>query len=480
VALNFDGITYAKGASVLKQLVAWVGADEFFAGAQRYFADHAWGNTTLADLLAALEQTSGRDLSAWSREWLQTAGPNTLRPDFTVDGDGRFTSFAVVQTAPATQPTLRSHRIAIGLYEHRSNGLARAERVELDVVGERTDVPTLVGERQPPLVLLNDDDLTYARIRLDERSLATAHRDIGSIADSLPRALCWAATWDMVRSAEAGARDFIAMVLAGIDSETDIGVVETLHADVVTALTSYVDPAARDDTTALMARSAREHMLSAAPGSDGQLAWTRLFVRLAASGEDLDLVATLRNGDRRIDGLTIDTDLRWALTGSLARHGRVDRDDIEAENTRDNTTAGAENAAGALAARPTPEAKAAAWASVVNHSDLPNRTQERIIGGVRRNPAGVGMVQSNQLDLLGPYVDRYFDVIVDVWNTRTTEIARTIASGLYPRDFVSVDTLERTDALLGRDDVPTALRRLLGEQRADVARALAAQARDRR
>jgi aminopeptidase N len=480
VALNFDGITYAKGASVLKQLVAWVGADEFFAGAQRYFADHAWGNTTLADLLAALEQTSGRDLSAWSREWLQTAGPNTLRPDFTVGDDDRFTSFAVLQSAPAEHPTLRSHRIAIGLYDRAPEGLVRVERVELDVVGDRTEVPALVGRRQPALVLLNDDDLTYARIRLDERSLATARTDIGAVVESLPRALCWAATWDMVRSAEAGARDFIAMVLAGIDSETDIGVLETLHADVVTALTLYVDPDARDETTALVARSAREHMTSARPGSDGQLAWTRQFVRVAASDDDLELIAALRDGTRELDGLTIDTDLRWALTGALARHGRLDGPDIEIERLRDNTTAGAENAAGALAARPAAEAKAAAWASVIDRSDLPNRTQERIIGGVRRNPAGVGMVQSDQLDLLAPYVDRYFDVIVDVWETRTTEIARTIASGLYPRYFVSTDTLDHTDALLAGDTVPTGLRRLLGELRADVARALAAQARDRR
>jgi aminopeptidase N len=221
-------------------------------------------------------------------------------------------------------------------------------------------------------------------------------------------------------------------------------------------------------------------MTSAQPGSDGQLAWTRLFVRVATSNDDVDLLAAMRDGTRRFDGLTIDTDLRWALTGALARHGRLDEADIEAERVRDNTTAGAENAAGALAARPTAEAKAAAWASVIDRSDLPNRTQERIIGGVRRNPAGVGMVQSDQLDLLAPYIDRYFDVIVDVWATRTTEIARTIAGGLYPRYFVSADTLNRTDALLAREDVPTGLRRLLGELRADVARALAAQARDRR
>jgi aminopeptidase N len=479
VALNFDGITYSKGASVLKQLVAWVGPDEFFAGARRYFVDHAWGNTTLADLLDALERTSGRDLSAWSREWLQTAGPNTLRASFEVDADGRFGAFAIEQEAPADHPTLRSHRVAVGLYDHTPDGLARVDRVEFDVVGPRTGVPALVGRSRPPLVLLNDDDLTYARIRLDDRSLATLRDGIGTLTDSLPRAVCWGAAWDMVRGAELAARDYVDMVLGGIDRETDIGVVELLHANLATALTSYVDPTARDATTAKVAAGARERMSAAEPGSDTQLAAARLFCRLAAGDDDMAFIAALRDGTGTVNGLAIDTDMRWALVGALTRNGRLDAAEIEAERLRDNTTAGNENSAGALAARPTAEAKEAAWASVIERADLPNRTQERIIGGARRNPAAVGMVQSSQRDLLAPYAPRYFDVIRDVWARRTTEIARTIASGLYPRLIVSEDTLARTDALLAGDDLPAALRRLLREERAELARSLAAQQRDR-
>jgi aminopeptidase N len=484
VALNFDGITYAKGASVLKQLVAWVGPEEFFAGARRYFADHAWGNTTLADLLTALERTSGRDLAAWSHDWLQTAGPNTLRPQIVVGVDGRITGFAVLQSASPEFPTLRSHRIAIGLYDRTASddtgggSLARIDRFEFDVVGARTEVPELVGRPLPALILLNDDDLTYARIRLDDHSLATARAAIGEFAESLPRAVVWSAAWDMVRSAEMGARDFIAMVRDGIDRETDIGVVESLHANVLTALISYVAPAVREATAASMAAFAAERMVAAGPGSDLQLAWTRLFIKLAASETHLDLIAELRDGATLIDGLVVDTDLRWALVGALAQAGRLDATAIEAERLRDNTTAGNENAAGALAARPSAEAKAAAWTSVIDRTDLPNRTQERVIGGLRRNPAAVGMVQPTQRDLLEPYVARYFDVIRDVWASRTTEIARTIATGLYPRLFVSADTLARTDALLA-GELPTTLRRLLAEERAELARALAAQTRDR-
>src|SRR5262245_6325345 len=365
VALNFDGITYAKGAAVLKQLVAWVGPDAFFAGARRYFEDHAWGNTTLADLLSALEKASGRDLSAWSREWLQTAGPNALRSSFTLDDGGRFSSFAIEQDAPvltgdAPAGPARSHRVAIGLYDHTPTGLERVERVELDVVGPNTAVPALVGMSRPALVLLNDDDLTYARIRLDDASLDTARTAIGTLAESLPRAVCWAAAWDMVRSAELGARDYIAMVLGGIDRETEIGVVEMLHANVMTALMSYVDPAARAATTAAVAFAARERMATGEPGGDVQLAWTRLFCRVATSDDDLALAAALRDGSGNVDGLVVDTDLRWALVGTLVRAGRLDSDDIESERRRDNTTAGNENAAGALAARPTADAKATA------------------------------------------------------------------------------------------------------------------------
>ncbi len=208
VEVNFDGITYAKGASVLKQLVAYVGMDNFLEGVRRYFQRHAWDNTVLSDLLDALEETSGRDLTAWSKEWLETAGVNTLRPSYELDADGTFTRFAVLQEAPAGHPTLRSHRVAVGLYERTGEGLERRHRVELDVVGARTEVPDLIGKPRPDLVLVNDDDLTYSKIRLDEHSMATLVTDIGTFADSLPRALCWAAAWDMCRDAEVPTRAY--------------------------------------------------------------------------------------------------------------------------------------------------------------------------------------------------------------------------------------------------------------------------------
>jgi aminopeptidase N len=470
VQLNFDGITYGKGASVLKQLGAWVGSDAFFAGVQAYFRRHAWGVTDLADLLEALEAPSGRDLTAWGQEWLQTTGPNTLRPEYSLGHDGTFASFAVLQEGTP----LRSHRIAIGLYH--GSPLVRVHRVELDVTGARTPVPELVGQPRTDLVLLNDDDLTYAALRLDDHSLSTVVSRIGDLTDSLARALCWSAAWDMVRNAELGGREFIRMVLNGIDRETDMSVVQPLNVFLLTTVDYYVDPTVRMQAAAGIAAAARAGLNSAEPGGDRQLAWARLFARLATSDDDLSLLDGLLRGSSTVPGLSIDTDLRWAFFAALARAGLVGEAEIDAELARDRTTAGEENAAGARAALPTAEAKAWAWSAVVDRTDLPNRTQDAIVG---RSPIGLGMVQSGQRDLLRPYVDRYFSALSDIWRTRTLEIARTIVQGLYPRLLVGPETVAATDAYLASPDVPPGLRRLLVEGRDDVVRALAAQARDR-
>ncbi|HYY10467.1 MAG TPA: aminopeptidase N, partial [Kineosporiaceae bacterium] len=189
VEVNFDGITYAKGASVLKQLVHWVGTSAFDDGLRRYFRRHAWGNTTLRDLLAELEATSGRDLDEWARLWLQQAGVTTLRPEIEVGPDGVVQGLAVVQEAPADHPVLRPHRLAVGAYDLVDGRLERTRRVELDVAGPRTPVPDFSGAPRPALLLVNDDDLAYAKIRLDEASLATAVEHLGAFADALPRSL---------------------------------------------------------------------------------------------------------------------------------------------------------------------------------------------------------------------------------------------------------------------------------------------------
>ncbi|WTW94806.1 aminopeptidase N [Streptomycetaceae bacterium NBC_01309] len=470
VEVNFDGITYAKGASVLKQLVAYVGSDQFMAGVRTYFKRHAWGNTTLGDLLTALEETSGRDLSAWSAEWLQTAGINTVRPEITVDGSGAITSFAVLQEAPEAWPTIRTHRMAIGFYNRTSEGLVRSHRVELDVSGPRTEVAELVGRARPDVVLLNDDDLTYCKIRLDAHSLAVVTSAIGEFADPLPRALCWAAAWDMTRDAEMATRDYLPLVLSGIGQEKDINIVGSLHRQLISALELYADPAWRPTGLARLAEAALGHLRSSAPGSDHQLAWARCLATVAVTDDQIALLKGLLDGTETVDGLAVDTDLRWSLLQRLVAVGAADAAAIEAERLRDDTAAGARNAAACLAARPTREAKDEAWASVVESDALPNATQGAVIGG---------FVQPDQRDLLAAYTDRYFDAIAGIWEERTNEIAQMIVMGFYPSVQVSQATLDRTDAWLDAADRVPALRRLVVESRDGVARALRAQEKDR-
>jgi aminopeptidase N len=469
VEVNFDGITYAKGASVLKQLVAYVGRDNFLAGVRSYFRKHAWGNTVLTDLLDTLEETSGRDLTSWSKEWLETAWVNTLRPTYEVDSDGNFTSFAVLQEAPPEYPTLRSHRIAIGLYDRTAEGIVRRDRVELDIAGARTDVPELVGRRRPDLVLVNDDDLTYAKVRLDEHSLQTLVTGIGEIRESLPRALCWASAWDMCRDAEMSTRDYVKLLLSGIDGVTDITVAQTLLRQATLAIQQYADPAWRDTGRATMAKHLREMAEAARPGSDFQLVYTQAFVGTATSEQDLDYIQGLLDGSRVLEGLAVDTDLRWSLLHRLVVRGRAGTDEIDAELRRDPTATGERKAAAARAAIPTPEAKAAAWSAIVN-GPLPNAIFRVTLGG---------FVDPDHVELLEPYAEKYFEEVGRIWSEWSSDMSQGFAQGAYPFLVISQETIDRTDAYLAEKNPPAALVRMLAEGRDTVARALRAQAKDR-
>jgi aminopeptidase N len=469
VEVNFDGITYAKGASVLKQLVAWVGRDEFFAGLRHYFKAYEWRNATLADLRTCLEETSGRELESWSKEWLETAGVNTMRPVFSVDDSGAFTAFAVEQTAIPSQPTLRSHRIAIGLYDLTAEGLTRRSRIELDVVGERTEVAELVGVQRPDLVLLNDDDLTYTKIRLDEHSLATLVRHIGDFTDALPRALCWTSAWDMCRDAEMPARDYVELVLAGVAAEPDINVASLLLRTAQSAVDFYTSPERRNEAQLAWADGLLPLVESAEPGSDHQLALVRSYASAVMTPSQGAVLADLLSGARVLEGLAVDTDLRWTLVQNLARLGVFDEAEIAAELERDNTIKGQEAAAHARAARPTAEAKELAWTDAVERDDVPNQTMLSMIRG---------FWQPGQAELLKPYVERYLDAAGWVWDRKGNELAQFVLIGLFPRHLPTAETAETVRSWLDAQQPSPAVRRLVSEGLADVERALAAQAKD--
>ena len=478
VEVNFDGITYAKGASVLRQLVAWVGQDQFFAGVRAYIAKHAYGNTTLADLLVELEATSGRDLTAWSSVWLERAGVTLLRPEITTDEEGVITSFAVLQEVPPAHPLPRPHRLAIGGYtvveEAGTSRLERTVRVELDVHGERTEVPELVGKPRLDLVLVNDDDLAYAKVRLDPQSLATATAHLGSFGSSLPRTLVWAAAWDTTRDGEWAGRDFVELVLGNLAHETDSSVVLVLLRQLGATLDLYVAEEHREEVSAAAADRLWALVEGATAGSDTQLQLVKAFGARATTSRQFDIIAELLDGRSKVPGVSIDTDLRWELLTALVVGGRAGIEEIDAALASDATATGEIAAAGALAAIGTPEAKAEAWHSMIEEDTLPNAVLESSIGGF-----------SAVLDrsLLVPYMDRYFDTLEQVWTTRGSDMAQDIAQGLYPTELAAypgVDLLAATDAWLEKlgDRLP-GLRRMVVENRDAVRRALNAQATDR-
>ncbi|GLZ34929.1 aminopeptidase N [Lentzea sp. NBRC 105346] len=471
VEVNFDGITYAKGASVLKQLVAYVGLDNFLASLRVYFAKHAWGNATLADLLSALEEASGRDLSWWSAQWLETTGLNLLRPKFSVDASGKFTEFAVLQGgARPGAGELRTHRLAIGIYDANGDGkLVRMHRVELDVTGDRTEVPELVGVHRGKIVLVNDDDLTYCTMRLDPDSLAALIDHIADIAEPLPRTLCWSAAWEMTREAELKARDFVNLVLGGLHAESEVSVVQRLLLQAQTALSSYSDTSWRDEGWRRFVTKTLELAQAAPAGSDHQLAFVNALTSSVLDSSTLDVLRGWYDGTSVLEGLEIDTDLRWRLLHALAAHGAADLAEIEAEEQRDPTATGRRRAEQARALRPTQAAKDEAWDRAVNDDELPNAVSEAIIAGIPH---------PGQKELLAPYVERYFGDVSGVWDRRSSERAQSMVVGLFPAWSIAKSTVEAADKWLAGDH-PPALRRLVSEGRAGIVRALAAQEFDR-
>ena len=470
VEVNFDGITYAKGAGVIKQLVAYVGQDAFLTGLRSYFQTHAWGNATFDDLLTSLEAASGRELRKFAAQWLETAQVNTLRPDVSIAPDGTYSAVTVVQEAPSDYPTLRTHRIAIGLYDLSPEGtLVRRDRLEIDVAGERTDVPELTGVRVPDVLLINDDDLTYAKLRLDERSMSTVVDHLAGLDSALARALCWAAAWDMVRDAELAPRDYVALATAGLSGERDINLVTATQRQVQAVLSFYADPAWAPIGWERLAEVSLAAMRAAEPRSGFQLSWARSFIGAARGEADLALLRGWLDGVDVPPGLAIDTELRWSILHALVAAGTAGDDAIEAELDRDRTSSGERQAALARALVPTAEAKAETWRRLVADQSLPNWLQRAMLHGFQHH---------RQVELTAPYAPLYFDVVDDVWASRDGEQAQEFVFLAYPAYQVTEDTVTATDAWLAGTGHPAPLRRLVGEGRDGVIRALKARQRD--
>jgi len=476
VEVNFDGITYAKGASVIKQLVAFVGWEQFMAGLRTYFKDNAFGNTTLHEFLDALNAASGRELTEWAKLWLETSGINTIKADYTLEDAGNFASFALLQEAPTTisaDNVLRPHRLSIGLYdyddEHR---LVRTSQTELDLDGERTDVPALVGAARPDLVLVNDDDHTYCKMRLDEHSLATlTSGGLAALTDPLARSLIWTAAWDMVRDGDLATGQYLDLVISAAPSETDIGLVQTVNRQVLRALEVYADPSTFAAGRERFANVAIQSARAAGPGSDHQLAWLHAAMGAAQTHDQAMFLSRILTGSEELEGLALDTDLRWGLVQALVARGLLGEADIAAELERDRTSAGARAAATARALIPTFEAKDAAFEAAMHDETLSNAVMRATVLGFQHPMQG---------ELLTPFVERYFETAPEVWEKRTSEMAQDLIVGLFPSwgSAINERTVDLADKLLADRSNASALRRLISEGRSDVLRSLNARAAD--
>ncbi|MEN9608632.1 MAG: hypothetical protein RLZZ06_563, partial [Actinomycetota bacterium] len=472
VMINFDGITYAKGASVLKQLAAWVGRDAFAAGVAEYFKKHAFGNAVLADLLAELEKSSGRDLKGWSKQWLETAGVNKLELELAVDGEGVISTFNVLQSAIAEYPTIRDHRMAIGFYNLVDGKLIRTDRLELDVTGVSTPVPSFIGKKRPDLILLNDDDLAYAKIRLDAASWQFALANLDKFEDSLARTMVWMAAWDAIRDGETPAREFVSLVLGNIQAETQGSALQTLLRQLVTVAHYYVAPETREATITKVGKRLWGLAQAAKPGSDAQLMFTRFTAKFANTSELGDVLAGLLDGSIALEGLTIDQDRRWELLIGLSALGRVSQSEIDAELAKDNTANGQKFAFHAEAVVPTAAAKAAVWDKLVNDVDLSNTLV---------NEGSLAFTEVWDTSLLEGYVDKYFDMVLKAWESRTFKIAEYLIELLYPTPLASEALVAKTRAFIERPEIAAipAMKRIVVENLANVERALKAQKADK-
>jgi aminopeptidase N len=464
VNANFDGISYAKGASVLHQLTAYVGRENFIKALQAYFAKHAFKNTTLNDLLVELEAASGRDLTPWVATWLQTAGVNTLRPVVEIS-DGKYSKVAISQlppSVPAGSNELRPHRLQIGLFDLIDNRLTFREAIDADLSGASTEIADLAGRKAADLMLVNHGDLSYAKLRIDETSLAVLKEHLGDLVDPLARALCWATVWDMHRDAELSSSDFVATAINGLRQEKDVTTLTTIAGQLATSIELYAHASARAELRGLAADAFRGFIAGAAPGSDLQLQYVRAFAGFATTAADTELLRNLLAG--KLEGLTLDADLRWILVKALVERGAMDIAAVDSELAADQTLNGQLNHEMCIASFPNAGAKQRAWDSIVN---------DDLATAMRRSKLS-GLISFHQLDLLEDFVPTYFDLLLKVWNDESYEYSKTIVSGLFPTWRVSSDTVERSDAWLSGagKDAPATLRRLVIEGRDAVARAV--------
>ncbi|WEV53319.1 aminopeptidase N [Bifidobacterium sp. ESL0704] len=455
--VNFDGITYAKGGSVLKQLVAYVGREKFFKGINSYLNKHQYDNATLKDLLVELEAASGRDLKTWSKQWLEESGINTIAADVEENGDGTIKSLTLTQTAPAEHPVLRAHRMAIGFYNRdaATGKIVRTDRIELDVTGETTVATEAAGKARPDFIMLNDDDLTYTKLRFDAKSRDFAAEHLFEFDDALARAVVWLAFWDMTRDAEFPAERFLDLSLKMLSTEHESTTFRYALRCLKVTATQYVAPARREAVRQHVAEGLWDLANVSEAGSDEQFQLVSAYLDYGAQGDApfISNVKGLLSGTLKLKGLEIDNNMRWALTKALAAVGEMDNEAIDAELKLRDTTDNREFAYGAKASVPSAEAKAWAWDASIHDLSLTNSQLEAAALGFSGNLSG---------KLAEPYAAKYFETADWIWENRTFHMAESLLDDLYPVYADAAELVRLGDEwLASHTDAARALRNII-------------------
>ncbi len=471
VEANFDGITYAKGASALKQLVAFVGEEKFLAGVGNYFRKHAWGNTVLEDLLVELEAESGRNLDDWTAKWLETAGVNTLAPAITVDGANKILGFAITQSAADDYPTIRPHRMRVGFYQLSGDKVTRTKQFDAEISQATAQVPETVGIERPDFILLNDDDLTYAKPRLDRRSYEFALENLSKFEDPLARAQIWVAVWNSCRDAQNPPTDFINLVLDHVAHEDQSMLVTTMLNQLRHFASYYLAPKGRNERISAIADRIWTLAEAAEAGSDMQLQLVLNFARLARTEAQAEILKGIHSGKKKLAGLEVSADLKWELLAGMATVGTIDEKAIAAELKKDNTANGKSGAAAARGALNTQDSKREIWHQLVHKNDWSN---------AEVMAAAYAFNRTTTPSMLDPFVEQYFNDAAYVFENKTYKIAEYILFGLFPFALANKDLANNAKRWLERNQkAEHTLRRLIKENLGILERALEAQALDR-
>ncbi|MGY4993501.1 aminopeptidase N [Streptomyces sp. 900105245] len=452
--LNFDGISYAKGASALRQLAAWLGEKDFLAGINTHFARHKFGNATLADFIDSLASATDRDVHAWADSWLRTTGVDTLTPVIAA-ADGTCT--LAVDRAGS-----RPHRLTAGLYDHDladEGRLVLRERLDLDVPQA---APEPIGKR-PALLLLNDGDLTYAKVRFDDRSFDALRTGLSGLPDPLTRAIVWNALRDAVRDAELPPAAYLETARAHLPHETDLALVQGVLVFASGQIADqYLAPEDRPAALATLTSLCRDLLRRTEDGDNPglRLIAVRHLIDVAAHPETI--AAWLADGTVP-GGPELDPELRWRVLARLAVLGATDEAAIAAELDRDPSATGQEGAARCRAALPDPEAKRAAWEAMFTGDALSNYLF---------TATAQGFWKPEQAELVREYVPRFYEDVVPVAARRGPAIAVAAGRFAFPAHAVDADHVRLGEACLRDADLTPALRRTLADRLDDLSRAL--------